>query len=69
MDVVELLLKDPRVDTTLADDEGCTPLWYAFYNGYYEGIEWFIASGRDWETTSKGIGKGKNKPPLRLQES
>ena len=45
--VVEVLLKDPRVDVTLDDPWGCTPLWVASYKGHHEVIEWFIASGRD----------------------
>ena len=45
--VVRLLLKDPRVDATLEDDNGRTPLWWASSNGNCEVIEWLIASGRD----------------------
>ena len=41
------LLKDPRVDVTLEDINGCTPLWYASRYGEHEEIEWFIASCRD----------------------
>jgi len=47
MSVVRVLLKDPRVDVTLADDKGCTPLWWASYAGRHEVIELLIASGRD----------------------
>jgi len=44
---VRLLLKDPRVDIILEDDNGRTPLWWASSNGNREVIEWLIASGRD----------------------
>ena len=32
MPVVRLLLKDPRVDVTLGDHRGYTPLWHAASN-------------------------------------
>ena len=44
--VVEVLLKDPRVDVTLDDNYGFTPLWHASLCGNREIIEWLIASGR-----------------------
>ena len=47
MSVVRLLLKDYRVNVTLADNDGCTPLWRASCYGYIEVIEWLIVSGRD----------------------
>ena len=46
MSVVELL-KDPSVDVTLADEDGCTPLWHAAWCGNHEVIERLITSGRD----------------------
>jgi len=55
--VVRELLKDPRVDITLEDNDGCTPLWNASCNGYYEVIEWLIASGRDLGDIMKQRGK------------
>ena len=45
--VMELLLKDPRVDITVDDHNGRTPLWWATCNGHLEVVEWLIASGRD----------------------
>jgi len=42
-----VLLKDPRVDVALADEDRCTPLWCASYCGHFEVVEWLIASGRD----------------------
>ena len=45
--VIRLLLKDPRVDITLGDNNGCTPLWWASFMGHHEVIECLIASGRD----------------------
>ena len=41
------MLKDPRVDITLDDKDGCTPLWWASCYDMNEVIEWLIASGRD----------------------
>jgi len=55
--VVELLLKDLRVDTTLDDNKGCTPLWWAACYGQHEVIEWLIASGRDLGDTENKRGK------------
>ena len=46
MCVFQELLKDPRVDVTLDDNDGCTPLWWAVRNGGLEVIEWLIASDR-----------------------
>ena len=45
--LVVRMLKDPHVDATLDDGNGCTPLWYASRWGYCKVIEWLIASGRD----------------------
>ena len=56
--VVQLFLKDSRVDVTLADDSGCTPLWMSSYFGILEVVEWLIASGRDLGDLNK---KGKEK--------
>ena len=53
--VVRLLLKDPRVDVTLADDAGCTPLWRAAHQGQRRAIEWLIASGRDLGENMEGM--------------
>ena len=47
MSVVRWLLKDPRVDVTLDDNDRCTPLWCASCKGHHDVIEWLIASGRD----------------------
>jgi len=44
--VVHLLLKDPRVDITINDNER-SPFWDASLYGHHEVIEWFIASDRD----------------------
>ena len=45
--VVELLLKDSRVNVTLDDHDGCTPLWWASLRGHHEVVEWLVASDRD----------------------
>jgi len=44
--VVRVLLKDFRVDVTLDDGSGHTPLWWASWDGRREVIECLIASGR-----------------------
>ena len=70
--VVRELLKDPRVDITLEDNDGCTPLWNASCNGYYEVIEWLIASGRDLGNIKNKIGKygdGKDYTALEIARS
>ena len=54
---VKVLLKDPRVDITLADDMGHTPLWWASCRGYLEIIEWLIASGRNLGDVGSGSRK------------
>jgi len=66
--VVRLLLKDPRVDTTLDDKDGCTPLWFASSNGKHEVIEWLIASGRNLGDVKnkKGKCKGENYTALEI---
>jgi len=55
--VVRLLSKDPHVDVTLADDGGCTPLWWASRFGNGNTIKWLIASGRDLEDVKNKKGK------------
>ena len=52
-----MLLKDPRVDVTLDDEDGCTPLWYASCNERHEVVEWLIASGRDLGDVESKKGK------------
>ena len=70
--VVQVLLKDPRVDVTLDDNNGCTPLWWASRCGKHEVVEWLIASGRDLETSRTRKGKtgimANTTRPLKLQE-
>ena len=60
--------KDPRVDVTLDNLKGCTPLWYASYNGKHEVIEWLVASGRDLGDimNKKGLGGGKDYTALEI---
>ena len=45
--LLRLLLRDPRVDTTLADVNNRTPLWNVCLTGRKEGVEWLVASGKD----------------------
>ena len=47
MSVIQLLLKDPRVNVTMANNDGCTPLWWASHQGKHDVVEWPMASGRD----------------------
>jgi len=66
--VVEVVLKDPRVDVLLDDNNGCTPLWWASFNGHHEVIEWLVASGRDLGDTKNKKGKwiGKDHTALAI---
>ena len=52
--VLQLLLKDPRVDVNLRDHEGRTLLWLASLEGHFSAVEWLIASKRDLEVNLKG---------------
>ena len=45
--VLYVLLRDPRVDITLHNQDERTPLWYAASEGQHEVVEWLIASDRD----------------------
>ena len=54
--VVQLLLKDRRVNVTLDDNWQRTPLWSASNRGHLEGIEWLIASGRDLGDIERKVG-------------
>ena len=67
MSIVWLLLKDPRVNVTLDDGHGHTPLWNASESGHLEVVEWLIASGRDLGDVKnqKGAWFGKVKSPPR----
>ena len=47
LETAGLLLGDPRVEITLEDGLGCTPLWYASANGKTKVMKWLMASGRD----------------------
>jgi len=65
--VVQLLLRDPRVDVTLDDNMGRTPLWHASSEGNLEVIEWLIASGEDLGDIGHAKGNWDTRP-LKLQE-
>ena len=45
--MAQMLLKDLRINVSLADDNRRTPLWLAACWGCDDVIEWLIASGRD----------------------
>jgi len=64
--VIQVLLKDPRVDVTLCDHEGHTPLWWASWKGKQEVIEWLIASGRDLGVNLKGDHWGQASTALEI---
>jgi hypothetical protein len=51
---VKVFLKDFRVDTNLADEHGCTPLWWASRGEHLGMIRWMIASGRDLNLDTRG---------------
>ena len=48
------LLKDPRVQLSLADYEGRPPIRVAAYCGRLEVIRWWIASGREMDLGTPG---------------
>ena len=53
---IQLLLKDPRVDGSLADENRCTPLWWASFWGQLEVVELLIASGKNLgDVNQKGV--------------
>jgi len=64
--VVELLLKDSRVDIVLRDKYGDTPLWWASWNGHHEVVESLIASGRDLRNINKMKGKHRGRESTAL---
>ena len=61
--VVQLLLKDPRVDASLADGYGRTPLWKASCQGLIEIVEWLIASGKDLGDLNKKVEQERDGKP------
>ena len=65
--VVRLLLKDPRVDVTLEDYNGRTPLWRASCYGRHEVIECLTASGRDLGDIRNKKGKFDGKEYTALE--
>jgi len=65
--VVHELLKDPRVDVTLPDHRGCTPFWWASYEGHRRIIEWLIASGRELGDVANVKGKWNDQEYTALE--
>ena len=55
VEVVNVLLRDSRVDINLPANDGCTPLWIASRWGRVEAIRWIIASGREIDLDTKGV--------------
>jgi len=49
-----LLLKDSRVKVKKPDDHGQTPLWRTAHDGHLDGIQWWIASGREMDLGKPG---------------
>ena len=66
MSVFEVLIKDPRVDITLADDTGHTPLWWASCCGNHKIVECIIASGRDLGDVEKGKYNGQDYTAIEI---
>ena len=63
------LLKDPRVNVTLEDNNGRTPLWWASCYGHHEVIERLVASGKDLGDIKNKKGKvwvGKDSTALEI---
>jgi len=71
--VVQVLLKDPRVDVTLDDYKGCTSLWWASWKGKrFSGslqVAEILETSRTRKEKTGMVKDGKNTPPLKLQES
>ena len=55
--MLQVLLKDPRVDVLLPDTGHRTPFWVASYLGYDEVCRWLIASARDLGDVENERGK------------
>jgi ankyrin repeat protein len=51
LESIQMLLSDPRVDTTIGDRHGSTPFWSAAFYGRVRVLELLIASGRDLQPT------------------
>jgi len=66
--VVEVMLKDPRVDITPDDIDGRTPLWWASRNGHHEILERLIARSSDLGDIENKKGKmiGKDYTALEI---
>jgi len=66
--VVEVMLKDPRVDITPDDIDGRTPLWWASRNGHHEILERLIARSSDLGDLKNKKGKmiGKDYTALEI---
>ena len=69
--IVKLLLKDFRVNTTLENNDGCSPLWNSSFLSR-DVPRWLSGSlqvAEIWQTlTGKGPTRRKNTLPLKLQE-
>ena len=68
LSVIEVLLKDPRVNSTLGDKYGDPPLWHACCGGYPEVVERLIASGRDLGDLNLKWGEGKKCTVLEIAQ-
>ena len=53
-EVAKVLLKDTRVDVNYADEDICTPLWGASFEGNLMVIKWMMVSGRELNLERKG---------------
>jgi len=50
LEIVKLLLEDPRTDVNLCDYENCSPLWAASFEGEYDIVKYLLSEGKDIET-------------------
>jgi len=48
------LLKDPRVKVNEPENDRCSPLYWAAFNGHLDVIMWWIASGREMDLGKPG---------------
>ena len=63
IEIVKLLLNDPRVDVNKGTKLGWTPFIVACYGGKIEVVKYMFASGRDIDINKRDDDDGKKKKP------